>query len=339
MLKKDIWKKWIVFSSLFVLVGIGVWAFYFRASNTPTCDQVILTMKGEEGDAPEMDHSQHGQDHPPSHQMSEIPFNERFAESNEMLVRMKSAKWSCLKIALVSEEHGIQQMATVHLSQEKRVGAKAIEKWFDDSDPKVRSGVAYVIGRTKEKRFLEILFLLLRDETPEVRQAAVLAIRYFRLTPARRSEWVEPLLEDSDPRVRGEAAATLGYTESLSSSPKLVRRLSDENSDVVVRSIYALKNLYAVKSTDDTVKKDIRNRASDSLIKLLSKPDKRVQKAAIMALGKFRIQKALDPIMERLDTLDSDQLPTAFSALEEITSEDIEPRVDAWNAWWRKNAR
>lgn len=326
-------------SFLGVLLAAIVTASCTKSSDPSPCDQVIRAMKGpsQEGKMDPHAHHEGHAGHEGRHE-EQIPFSRRFAMSKEMLGRMGEQRWDCLKGALASEDLGILKMAVLHLSQEETVGQNAVKKWIGDPNGRVRAGVALVIGQGG-KTDLGDLTGLLRDTDALVRQAAIVAVRDLDLETKRISELVEPLLKDPEAQVRGEAASALGFKRSLSSASALLPLLSDGDPEVVIRGIYALKNLFFAKKADDSVKRQISSSAAVPLTRLITSSNPRIQKAAIMSLGKFRVEAAIDPIIRRLDLLDPELLPVAFQSLKEITGANVPENVASWKNWRRASRR
>jgi HEAT repeat protein len=143
------------------------------------------------------------------------------------------------------------------------------------------------------------------------------------------------LLDHPDLRVRGTACTSLGQVGDTAFLGEIVSVLSDSVEIVRKSAAYALGELetsngipalisafrdphFSVRLTAVTSLVKIGEPAVDTLIFLLSHPDKGVQNLSIETLGKLKTVKAVDPLLAKLESEDWATRAFAVDALGEI---------------------
>lgn len=188
----------------------------------------------------------------------------------------------------------------------------------------------------------EILFQLLRDPAPDIRNEVINTfslINYqiaippmieqfkrerderirqniaFKLGQLFKEEYraiVEEILlralqKDVSRSVRAAAAIALGQIGAKTAEDQLIKGLDDDSRDIRRSAAESLGNLQSGK-------------AAKKLIQLLSDQDAEVRRAAVIALGQIGDAKAIDPLISRLNDDNMYVRAAAGEALEKIKS-------------------
>lgn len=162
-----------------------------------------------------------------------------------------------------------------------------IEALKDDCEW-VRQSAAVALGQIGDARGMDPLITALKDESSYVRQAAAYALG--SINDPRAVDALIEALKDEDEDVRSAAAMALGWFEDDERvADPLVEALQDEKSCVRVNVAYALVELG-------------KNEYFDLLIVALKNEDVKGRSEAAMALGNIRDPRAVDSLIEALET-------------------------------------
>ena len=189
---------------------------------------------------------------------------------------------------------------------------------LDDPEADVRREAVGVVGWLKAPEALPRLTRLARqDPAADVRRAAVAALGFVEEPDAAVLAALQAALDDVVWAVREEAATTLAKLRWTESMPGLLRSLSDDQWQVVLRAARAIGRLQAAAGE-----------AWPSLAQLVAHPLANVRKEAVIALGELRRPEAL-PALERAEQdADPDVRKLARLAMELIqrsTTASAEP--------------
>lgn len=155
---------------------------------------------------------------------------------------------------------------------------------LDDKEPSVRGNAAWSLGITGDKMGLSPLIRLLDERNPHVRREAVLALKRIVNLHKLSADELKPvterllkiLIKDREPRLRYDAARTLGDLQDRGSMQKLIYALqNDTNWDVKAACAGAIGRIMApegIKTLKDLLINDAemdaawaRNRAAWAL--------------------------------------------------------------------------
>jgi HEAT repeat protein len=139
--------------------------------------------------------------------------------------------------------------------------------------PEVRAAAALELGAQGKYNdaALRQLGLLLTDESPRVRRAAIVALRRLAVEPAFAVPPLTQMLADPDPAVAAQAAALLeNYGEAI--VPAVVRSLANEDARYWAALVLASLGPKA-------------REAVPALLEVIDSPEPEVRREVIMALG------------------------------------------------------
>jgi HEAT repeat protein len=161
----------------------------------------------------------------------------------------------------------------------------------------VRRVTVNVLGKLGDKRALDSLVVVLRDENKWVRESTTDAL--VKLRDVRAVEPMLATLKDDDADIRRRAINVLGVLGDLRAVEPLLALLSDENNDVRKASIVALGDLGD-------------KRAVEPLIELLPKEKRNIASTVVEALGRLGDLRAVEPLIAVLSNKDAlIYIPTA----------------------------
>lgn len=120
--------------------------------------------------------------------------------------------------------------------------------------------------------------------------------------------------------LRGAAAAALGWMKYAGAVVPLSAVLKDQDTSVGWRAANALGE---IKDT----------RAVNPLIAALRHPNRDIKFAAIGALRKIKDSRAVEPLIIALK--DEDVREEAYTALKDITGQNIPNKPAQWQKWWK----
>jgi HEAT repeat protein len=222
-----------------------------------------------------------------------------------------------------------------------------------DGDRTVRRWALDMVSDSGYQDAGQVLALLLREEHPGLRAAAVRITTKMRTGEAR-----DPLiaaLGDESPVVRSTAAELLGTLRDPAAVPPLLTALND-GSDAVRRNASRALEIYAYPDAKETFHaalqegnllqrrsgvRWLRNsrdpRAVPYLIEALRDRDDGVRREAVKGLGAFKDIRAVEPLIACLDDEAFIIKREAAEALTKITGRNIGLVSDKWRAWWAQN--
>ncbi len=147
--------------------------------------------------------------------------------------------------SLKKESLDVREVAVRALSSiGSRYGGETLEKLrplLQDSDPEVRAMGTTILGKLDSKGVTRLLSFAMKDDSAQVRRAAIRSIEGRAGTNQLQS--LSLALTDEDSEVRRLAAETLGGTESPDAAPALELALRDEDVWVRAAAVRALGRL------------------------------------------------------------------------------------------------
>jgi HEAT repeat protein len=182
------------------------------------------------------------------------------------------------------------------------------------------------------------------DASRERREALVRLVRFTAHLKGEDAVWYTEriqrqlrmsvsLLHQPDPVVRATASALLRQVGSAADAPMLRRGLQGdaaiglepEPSAFVRREI--VTTLGYVGSPED----------ADVLVTTLKRDvDDRVRSEAARSLGRLKAMPAIPALIERVDDPDESVACACWSAVHEITGQDLAPAEYVWKQWWER---
>ena len=173
----------------------------------------------------------------------------------------------------------------------------------------LRKNIALILGRIRAKKAVSALGFIIKDESPEVREAAVKALGMIGGDEAGR--FLISALTDEKPRVKMASAIAIGEIGYKKGIDSLIILLKDENSRVrasVARGIGKLKNPDAVLP----------------LIELLDDKDHMVRISVIEALGEIRDMSALPYLLRLLREKDPELKKITIRTLSKLAFNQVQ---------------
>jgi HEAT repeat protein len=200
-------------------------------------------------------------------------------------------------VGALGDRDDVRQAAVEAL---ERIGAPAVEPLIgalENGFSPAREAAAQVLGKIGDTRAAQPLVGALKDRNHPVRKAAAEALG--KMGDSRATEPLVAVLKDSNPAVRRAAAETL-----ISIGIPAIEPL-----------IKALGNKYIGRDVAGVLVK-IGSAAVEPLIEALQDEDREVRKRAILALGRMRDTRAVEPLIAALD--DRMAIGEVAKALEKI---------------------
>lgn len=166
-------------------------------------------------------------------------------------------------------------------------------KALGDKGKKVRRKAAEALGKLGDERAVEPLIVALGDKCEYIRSDAAIALA--KLGDERAVEPLIKALEDKSEYVRSDAVGALGELEAKGTGKKyaiepLLGKIGDNIEKVRRSALKALKKLGATKE-----------QLVDGYIQALSSDDKKVKWEAVIGLDKLEDQRAIKPLLEKLN--------------------------------------
>jgi HEAT repeat protein len=239
--------------------------------------------------------------------------------------------------ALDDKSSAVVAMAAWALGEiEDKASVPPLVKLVRAGDTRVRLASIWALGQIEDARAVPDIIVTLQDPN-----AAVRALSAEVLGSLEKPEAIKPLegalARDTEPKVRVEAASSLGKISSSSSGAALGRALSDPDVEVRRAAAEALGDLdelhvapaglVSALSSSDT---ELRYRAAQALaeiadpattsalVGLVSSGDAELRKHAIEALGNIGSPTAIQAITKALTDSDAEVRKAAAEALGEI---------------------
>jgi len=155
-------------------------------------------------------------------------------------------------------------------------------------DIRTRRRIILALGNYRDRRVAEAIAEHLRDESRDVRVAAIDSLRRMRVTDA--VEALIPMSEDSDLRVRRSAAQALARANGRGLKPAfdvLAEALKNDDASVGKYAAEALGNI-------------VDERAINLLVTALQGTDQNVRRRAARALGNIDSEDVIEPLIAAL---------------------------------------
>lgn len=218
-----------------------------------------------------------------------------------------------------SQENSAPHPATVH-------AGRTVDEDEEDAEAK----------REHEERVqmaLADLKSALREKEPRLRAAGV--DRWKTLDDSRVAKALRPALEDKTPEVRDAAISALRWMKNVGALEELHRffkrakklRKDPEAFALLLRAIGQHGNASSIDPLTDALQGD---------------PDKDVMRARVYGLAKIRTVESIEAIFQILKSIDKDKVQKYMGemriALMLLTKEDFGVAQQEWRSWW-KDAR
>ncbi len=195
-----------------------------------------------------------------------------------------------------------------------------------DKNSWVRSMAAEALVDRGDKKAISALFAALEDKNPDVRYAAICAIR--ALDKIKKSQWAAPLIaslkKENAAHVLVPGIYILGDIGDKNAAALLIHLLNHQEATVrwaAAHSLGQVKDFGAVKP----------------LITCLRDKNETVVYTAIDALGMIKAASAIEPLIALLEDRYSIIIHQhAASALKNITSRDFGKDYHQWVKWWKE---
>jgi HEAT repeat protein len=243
-----------------------------------------------------------------------------------------------LERALTDQSPAVAAMAAWALGEiEDRSSVPALLRMVRSGDARVRLSAIWALGQLEDARAVSSIVAALRDPNAAIREMSADVLGDFDNATDAVAPLEVALGGDNDPKVRAEAARSLGEISSPTSGAALGRALSD--ADVTVRRAAAealgdLDELHtapaglvaALSASDPELRYNAAKALSEirdpsttqALIGILSSPDAELRKDAIEALGDIGSESAVQAITRALNDRDPEVRKAAAEALGEI---------------------
>lgn len=243
-----------------------------------------------------------------------------FAELDQKLRLWREAKNKNVHEVIQPTELALKEMVRGNFSQ--------LVTACREGQPGERAIASMALGFSNDSRALTPLLDLLADPDPNLRYNALVAIGNIH-DPETPVDPILPAIEDTDPMVRAGAAYCLGgivppMTDKGALIP-LLKATQDPDTRVRANAVATLGYMGNHMATKTIV--------SNSLF------DEHwiVRYNACAALGRMKDQRAVVPLIEKLDDENQDVRIMAEEALRQITDQDYGRNKSAWRAWADEN--
>lgn len=220
-----------------------------------------------------------------------------------------------------------------------------------NSEIKLRSLAARVLGRIKDKSIVEPLIKMLKDEDPVIK--GIVARLLGELGDERAVKPLTYALEDMNPEKDYInpivlALNTFGW-EPKDASIKNIYHIIFEDKDELKKNgepavdalIIILKNERQSDKTRifaiDMLAELGSERAVEPLIKTLKDRKPHIVKKSIEALGIIKDHRAIKPLISMLDNDDEKTRKLIAEVLKLITGEDFGDTKEIWLRWYEEN--
>ena len=193
----------------------------------------------------------------------------------------------------------------------------------------MRASAVLALGLLKNPDSVDSLIKLAHDPSPEVRSNLATVLGEIR--NPKGIDVLIKLLSDSNKTVSTYASEALSRFGELSRLPVILSILSDKKADT--ESI--LKAVGGLNPEKDT-------EAVPALINLLKHLNPKIRNHAVLTLGLFGKNEAVEPLIQRLEDPDKEVRENALLALIGITHQNQGSNPDAWKEWLEmqhKNAK
>ncbi|MBM3238832.1 HEAT repeat domain-containing protein [Candidatus Poribacteria bacterium] len=190
------------------------------------------------------------------------------------------------------------------ISVNTRFAATAIQSLLSSlSDPDVQAlrMKIYALGQLKAYQAVELLFQHFKNESPEVREAAISALSVIGTTQVKEKALslirnVEHSAEvGGDEMQRSCACQLLGSLRAIDATAPLIQACHDESGMVREKAVVALGMLRAY-----TAEEPVLERSEGTVIELASDLEPAVRQAAAQVLGIFKTHSSIKKLVELL---------------------------------------
>lgn len=237
-------------------------------------------------------------------------------------------------LKLLGSESSIIRLAAI--SALNSIGHPDMEletlKLLNDSNPLVRESAIRIAGYFGYPKCLEIVFRSCSDEEENVRAAAIENLPFFE--DRRSFKIISNAIKIETTKCKIAAVKALKYLEGAQVISLLLKAINDENPWVRINAIRSIAH-HQLREAEDSVieiiKKDnsipvkvnaieaLGEIGSNSSIPILSEfiEDKNLDlaKAAILSLGKIKVEGAINPLLRVLKSYDENRKMYVLEAL------------------------
>ncbi|MHA1792021.1 MAG: HEAT repeat domain-containing protein [Promethearchaeota archaeon] len=198
------------------------------------------------------------------------------------------------KLRSKKREHVLSALNELQEIQDKKT-AKILEPFLEEiresSDWEIKNKAIVILGTLGSKHSVNVLSQYLQDDNVMVRESAAYALG--QIGDKRSVPGLISALSDSEYTVRENAANAL----SRIGDPRAIDSLIEcSNSEVMEERLSVIPALSAFANKDE--------RVLDSLIKALSDEVSQVRFPAIIAFNKIKSPKAIEPLIDNLESDD-----------------------------------
>ncbi|KPK82935.1 MAG: hypothetical protein AMJ81_08855 [Phycisphaerae bacterium SM23_33] len=255
-------------------------------------------------------------------------------------------------------ERAAQALPTLHDPVHEAEDFDALVAALTDKDAFVRRVAAGAI-RIPYPPAIGPLVEALKDEVPEVRQAAAVSLGYLYVDEAKRRA-LGPLVElarkDKSAEVRAGAVWSVGRLgrEDARTQGVLLGAMKDEAAVVRTGAAEAVQQYPGPEASDALLgalcdkSPDVRHQAAQSLgllkeqravqplVRLLADTDWVVRFHAVGALGRIGDARAIEPLISALGDADRRVREAAAGALHDLTGMGFGGNQPKWRQWWEE---
>jgi HEAT repeat protein len=197
-----------------------------------------------------------------------------------------------------------------------------------DDDPRVRTVALSMLGTATDRDWVEPLLVVTTDKDRDIRSRAIriaqnLAEKHGLLD--RLAEVMVANIAHSETGVRIDAINVLGLLARKESWQHMIRPLSDPEAVVRAAAAQAIVSIGAPE-------------AGDEILAVLGREQDRGTRIVLAgAVQKFRLLKAIEPLIRWLGDSDEDIKKVAEATLQLLSGESFGRDPEKWSLWWEKS--
>lgn len=194
-----------------------------------------------------------------------------------------------------------------------------------DQNPLVRQAAIGTLGLIGDHRAAEALRMILLS--PNTTDVAVAAIALGRMKDPASVDTVLAIADTVDHPARAGCLIALQYYQDPRATTVMIKALADRDPQVRVNAIRGLGLLRP-------------HQAVDPLLQLLvSDDDPAVRSAAAGSLASFKDNRIVDALLATLNDRTPAVSSAVAAALTQMTGQHYGPDPAAWRAWWSKQGK
>ena len=205
--------------------------------------------------------------------------------------------------------------------------ARYLKPMLRDADPRVRTVALSMLGTATERDWIEPLLNCSTDKEKDIRARAIRIAQNLAEKHGVMDKVAEVMvanLSHTDTGVRIDAINMLGLLARKETWVHLVRPLADPEATIRAAAAQAIVNIGAQESADEVLAALGREQDRATRIQLAG------------AVQKFRLVKAIEPLISWLGDSDENIKKVAEATLQLLSGESFGQDADKWSAWWAK---